>query len=309
MGTNGAVTVLSKSITPYQFSSEGMIKAANRAAPQHHYRVAERDIFVIKTLGRGASSVVGLRGAALLAGRRRGAEAARSRLPREPGCARRGAGSSECPLAAHRHPPHPPMAGFQGLPHPREPLRGPEKDQHTAKGLRVGHWTARQRGTPPAARPSAGAAVGPCPRAALPTPSTGPCAAPPAFWMPERQPPSPPPPLHSSVPPQETRTQMMNDVKALCDAPNVPGLINFYGAYHVRRAPRTPRDTNPPAARGRLPVGERHPRARWRARPSRGPRTRPAHTITPPHPTPRFPAAARSALSWSTWTAAASRTC
>jgi len=26
---------------------------------------------------------------------------------------------------------------------------------------------------------------------------------------------------------------MMNDVKALCDAPNVPGLINFYGAYHV----------------------------------------------------------------------------
>ena len=26
---------------------------------------------------------------------------------------------------------------------------------------------------------------------------------------------------------------MMNDVKALCDSPNVPGLINFYGAYHV----------------------------------------------------------------------------
>ena len=40
VGTNGAVTVLSKSITPYQFSSEGMIKAANRAQPQHHYRVS-----------------------------------------------------------------------------------------------------------------------------------------------------------------------------------------------------------------------------------------------------------------------------
>ena len=32
---------------------------------------------------------------------------------------------------------------------------------------------------------------------------------------------------------QETRQQMMNDIKALCDAPNVPGLINFYGAFHV----------------------------------------------------------------------------
>lgn len=112
MGSNGAVTVLTKSITPYQFSSEGMIKAANRQQPQHHYRVSstqhtqsilnstaaaavtaavlvmqafpdavpavcnhllrqctrnahpfvpqvsEQDIFVIKTLGRGASSVV-----------------------------------------------------------------------------------------------------------------------------------------------------------------------------------------------------------------------------------------------------------
>lgn len=26
---------------------------------------------------------------------------------------------------------------------------------------------------------------------------------------------------------------MMNDVKALCDAPNVPGLINFCGAFHT----------------------------------------------------------------------------
>ena len=52
------MTVLSKSITPYQFSSEGMIKAASRQQPQHHYRVSEHDIFVIKTLGRGASSVV-----------------------------------------------------------------------------------------------------------------------------------------------------------------------------------------------------------------------------------------------------------
>ena len=39
MGSNGAVTMLSKSITPYQFSSEGMIKAASRQQPQHHYRV------------------------------------------------------------------------------------------------------------------------------------------------------------------------------------------------------------------------------------------------------------------------------
>lgn len=35
------------------------------------------------------------------------------------------------------------------------------------------------------------------------------------------------------LPAQETRSQMMNDVKALCDAPNVPGLIEFHGAYHV----------------------------------------------------------------------------
>lgn len=42
MGANGAVTVLSKSITPYQFSSEGMIKAASRQQPQHHYRVRRR---------------------------------------------------------------------------------------------------------------------------------------------------------------------------------------------------------------------------------------------------------------------------
>lgn len=27
---------------------------------------------------------------------------------------------------------------------------------------------------------------------------------------------------------------MLNDLKALCDAPNnVPGLVSFYGAYHV----------------------------------------------------------------------------
>jgi serine/threonine protein kinase len=33
---------------------------------------------------------------------------------------------------------------------------------------------------------------------------------------------------------QETRHQMLNDLKALCDAPNnVPGLVSFYGAYHV----------------------------------------------------------------------------
>lgn len=25
----------------------------------------------------------------------------------------------------------------------------------------------------------------------------------------------------------------MNDIKALCHAPNVPGLIRFYGAYHA----------------------------------------------------------------------------
>ncbi|GLC41062.1 hypothetical protein PLESTB_000947600 [Pleodorina starrii] len=33
---------------------------------------------------------------------------------------------------------------------------------------------------------------------------------------------------------RETRHQMLNDLKALCDAPNnVPGLVSFYGAYHV----------------------------------------------------------------------------
>lgn len=33
---------------------------------------------------------------------------------------------------------------------------------------------------------------------------------------------------------QETRHQMLNDLKALIDAPkNIPGLVSFYGAYHV----------------------------------------------------------------------------
>ncbi|PNW81498.1 hypothetical protein CHLRE_06g249150v5 [Chlamydomonas reinhardtii] len=33
---------------------------------------------------------------------------------------------------------------------------------------------------------------------------------------------------------RDTRHQMLNDLKALCDAPNnVPGLVSFYGAYHV----------------------------------------------------------------------------
>ena len=31
---------------------------------------------------------------------------------------------------------------------------------------------------------------------------------------------------------QDKRQQMMNDVRALCDAPQVPGLIDFVGAYH-----------------------------------------------------------------------------
>lgn len=25
---------------------------------------------------------------------------------------------------------------------------------------------------------------------------------------------------------------MMNDIRALCDAPNIPGLIDLVGAYH-----------------------------------------------------------------------------
>jgi mitogen-activated protein kinase kinase 3 len=32
---------------------------------------------------------------------------------------------------------------------------------------------------------------------------------------------------------REKRHQLMNDIKALCSAPNVPGLIRFYGAYHA----------------------------------------------------------------------------
>ena len=31
---------------------------------------------------------------------------------------------------------------------------------------------------------------------------------------------------------QDKRHQMMNDVRALCDAPHVPGLVDFVGAYH-----------------------------------------------------------------------------
>lgn len=36
-----------------------------------------------------------------------------------------------------------------------------------------------------------------------------------------------------SVLEREKRHQLMNDIKALCHAPNVPGLIRFYGAYHA----------------------------------------------------------------------------
>ncbi|GBF99604.1 hypothetical protein Rsub_12068 [Raphidocelis subcapitata] len=134
VGTNGAVTVLSKSITPYQFSSEGMIKAANRAAPQHHYRVAERDIFVIKTLGRGASSVV--------------------------------------------------FKGFLIRETRFVALKKINILQKARRGA-AGRWGTGEPGI--------------------------------GRFQPDR----------------ETRAQMMNDVKALCDTPNVPGLINFYGAYHV----------------------------------------------------------------------------
>jgi serine/threonine protein kinase len=35
-----------------------------------------------------------------------------------------------------------------------------------------------------------------------------------------------------SVLEREKRHQLMNDIKALCKMPNVPGLIRFYGAYH-----------------------------------------------------------------------------
>lgn len=36
-----------------------------------------------------------------------------------------------------------------------------------------------------------------------------------------------------SVLEREKRHQLMNDIKALCHAPNMPGLIRFYGAYHA----------------------------------------------------------------------------
>ena len=31
---------------------------------------------------------------------------------------------------------------------------------------------------------------------------------------------------------QERRKQMMNDVRNLCESPDVPGLVQFLGAYH-----------------------------------------------------------------------------
>ena len=36
-----------------------------------------------------------------------------------------------------------------------------------------------------------------------------------------------------SVLEREKRHQLLNDIKALCHAPNVPGLIRFYGAFHA----------------------------------------------------------------------------
>ena len=32
---------------------------------------------------------------------------------------------------------------------------------------------------------------------------------------------------------QDLRHQMLNDIKALIDTPNTPGLIQFFGAFHV----------------------------------------------------------------------------
>ena len=39
---------------------------------------------------------------------------------------------------------------------------------------------------------------------------------------------------------QEKRHQMMNDVRALCDAPHIPGLVDFVGAYHESESGQVP---------------------------------------------------------------------
>ena len=39
---------------------------------------------------------------------------------------------------------------------------------------------------------------------------------------------------------QDKRHQMMNDVRALCDAPHIPGLVDFVGAYHESESGQVP---------------------------------------------------------------------
>jgi len=81
VNANGAVEMLSKSYNPYQFSSEGLIKAngnqhykvnTERVRAKHAQRscrynamcvlvqISEQDIVMIKTVGRGASSTVSI---------------------------------------------------------------------------------------------------------------------------------------------------------------------------------------------------------------------------------------------------------
>lgn len=115
-------------------------------------------------------------------------------------------------------------AGAEGLPAARVALCGGQEDQR-AGAREAAPGAAGSPGSPAfglllqgASTPSQeaeGAVPDGCGGRALTTRAAGAHAA---------SQPWPAPPLPA---------QLMNDIKALCHAPNVPGLIRFYGAYHA----------------------------------------------------------------------------
>jgi serine/threonine protein kinase len=193
-------------------------------------QVSEHDIFVIKTLGRGASSVVRARGAGMGAGSEREHVGGRS-------AGGRGRATGVPEYNPRLGPPGPPKVfkGFLMRESRFVALKkinilqkvGAERGEGWGRrGKSWGRWgrAGRRRVPAPLQQARAGwrGRRARRRRSARLTASHSPLPSPP-HPLPPTQPP----------PPQETRAQMMNDVKALCDAPNVPGLINFYGAYHV----------------------------------------------------------------------------
>jgi len=56
---NGGMNILTKSLNTYEFCEDGMTRGATPTSDGQSFKVSEKDLNIVKTLGRGASSVVG----------------------------------------------------------------------------------------------------------------------------------------------------------------------------------------------------------------------------------------------------------